>query len=169
MKKVNPRTMVLLIAGLLSSGLTIAQQSVNATGGDATGSGGNLAYSVGEILYISNTNTSGTVGQGVQQAYEIFTLDVHENALVLSISVFPNPTADNLTLQINDLSNERLLYQLFDMQGKLISNGQIATRQTTINTAHLPSATYIINIVNNDHPQKGGHSKRLQSFKIIKN
>lgn len=76
--------------------------------------------------------------------------------------VFPNPTADNLTLQISDYNNEKLSYQLFDMQGKLVNNGQVTAKQTQINTSSLPSATYFINVVNQEN-------KQVQSFKIIKN
>lgn len=69
---------------------------------------------------------------------------------------------DNLTLQISDYNNEKLSYQLFDMQGKQLSNGQIVAQQTQINMNSLPPATYFINVVN----QK---NKKVQSFKIIKN
>jgi hypothetical protein len=98
----------------------------------------------------------------VQQAYEIFTVGIKETELNISLSVFPNPTADNLTLQISDYNNEKLSYQLFDMQGKLLNNGQVTAQQTQINTASLPAATYFINVVNQEN-------KKVQSFKIIKN
>jgi hypothetical protein len=68
---------------------------------------------------------------------------------------------DNLTLQISDYNNEKLSYQLFDMQGKQLSNGQIVAQQTQINMNSLPPATYFVNIVNQEN-------KQVQSFKIIK-
>lgn len=146
---------------LLGLGGLHAQESPTATGGDATGTGGTVAYSIGQIVYTTNTNASGTVSQGVQQAYEIFTLGIKETEMNISLSIFPNPTADNLTLQIRDYNNENLSYQLFDMQGKLLSNGQVTAQQTQINTASLSSATYFINVVNQEN-------KKIQSFKIIK-
>lgn len=147
---------------LLGIGGLHAQESVNATGGDATGSGGTVAYSVGQVVYTTNIDASGTVSQGVQQAYEIFTLGIKETEPNISLSVFPNPTANNLTLQISDHNNEKLSYQLYDMQGKLLNNGQVTAQQTQINTSSLPSATYFINVVNQQN-------KKVQSFKIIKN
>ena len=83
---------------LLGLGGLHAQESPTASGGDATGSGGTVDYSVGQVAYITNVNASGTVSQGVQQAYEIFTVGIQEAELNISLSVFPNPTADNLTL-----------------------------------------------------------------------
>ena len=148
---------------LLGLGLTTqAQQVSNATGGDATGSGGTVAYSVGQVVYTTNTSISGTVSQGVQQPFEIFSIGINETGLNISLLVFPNPTADNLTLQVSDYNSEKLSYEVFDMQGKLLKNGQIETQQTQINTGNLPSATYFIHVLNKEN-------KKVQSFKIIKN
>jgi hypothetical protein len=148
---------------LLGIGITVqAQQATNASGGDATGSGGTVAYSVGQVVYTTNSGTTGSVAQGVQHAYEIFTVGIKATELNISLTVFPNPTADNLTLQISDYNNEKLLYQLYDMQGKLLNNGQITAQQTQIDMNSLPSATYFVNVVNQEN-------KKVQSFKIIKN
>lgn len=147
---------------LLGLGGLHAQESPTATGGDATGSGGTVAFSVGQVVYTTNTDATGTVSQGVQQAYEIFSVGIKETELNISLSVFPNPATDNLTLQISDYNNEKLSYQLFDIQGKLLTNVQITAQQTQINTVSLPPATYFINVVNQDN-------KQVQSFKIIKN
>ena len=147
---------------LLGIGITAqAQQVTTATGGDASGSGGTVAYSVGQVVYTTNTDASGTVSQGVQQPYEIFTVGIKETELNILLSVFQNPTAYNLTLQISDYNNEKLSYQLFDMQGKLLNNGQVTAQQVQINTANLPPATYFINVVNQEN-------KKIRSFKIIK-
>lgn len=162
MKKNKARPILLLATGLLWAGLAQAQESTNASGGDATGSGGTVAYSVGQVVYTTNTGSTGSVAQGVQHAYEIFTLGIKETTLNISLTAFPNPTADHLTLQISDYNNEKLSYQLFDMQGKQLSNGQIVAQQTQINMNSLPAATYFVNVVNQEN-------KKVQSFKIIKN
>ena len=162
MTNIKSRPLALLVAGMLWAGLAQAQESVNAFGGDATGSGGTVAYSIGQIVYTSNTGSAGNVDQGVQHAYEIFTVDINETELNISLVAFPNPTTENLTLQISDYNNERLSYQLYDIQGKLLRNKQIMAQQTQINMNSLPSATYFVHIVN----QK---NKIIKSFTIIKN
>ena len=55
-----------LLLGLGLTGLQ-AQESVNATGGDASGSGGSVSYSVGQITYQTHTGINGSVAEGVQQ------------------------------------------------------------------------------------------------------
>jgi hypothetical protein len=146
------------IVGLSSA---YAQESVNASGGNATGSGGTISYSVGQVAYTSNSSNTGSVAQGVQHAYEIFTLGVEETALNISLTAFPNPTMENLTLQISDFNNEKLSYQLYDMQGKQLIQGEVIANKTEINTSSLPPATYFINVVNQEN-------KTVQSFKIVK-
>jgi spore coat protein U-like protein len=68
----------------------------------------------------------------------------------------------NLILDISDLSNEKLVYQLYDLQGKQLINGQVKTTQTELNTSSLPPATYFINVLNQEN-------KKVQTFQIIKN
>jgi hypothetical protein len=162
MIKKKSRPILLLVTGTLWACLAQAQESTNSSGGDATGSGGTAAYSIGQVVYTTYTGSSGSVAQGVQQAYEIFTVDIEETTLSISLIAFPNPTADNLTLQISDFNKEKLTYQFYDIGGKLLSNGQVTGQQTEINTSSLPPATYFINVLNQE-------DKKVQSFKIIKN
>ena len=162
MTKNKSRPILLLASGLLWASLAQAQESANASGGDATGSGGTVAYSIGQVAYTTNTGSNGSVAQGVQHAYEIFTVGIKETELNISLTAFPNPTTENLTLQLSDYNNAKLSYQLFDMKGKQLGNGQIVAQQTQINMNGLPSATYFLNVVNQEN-------KKFQSFKIIKN
>lgn len=143
-------------------GFAQAQESTNASGGDATGSGGTVAYSVGQLVYTSHTGSAGTVDQGVQHAFEIFNLGIVDPALNSSITAYPNPTVNRLTLEISNYTNQKLSYKLYDILGKLINNGQIIAQQTQIEMNSLASATYFINVVN----QK---NKTVKFFKIIKN
>ena len=158
----NKKHLLLLISPLLWGSIAQAQESINSAGGNATGSGGTVAYSIGQVVYTTNTASNGTVAQGVQQAYEIQSLEVSEVKPTISLKVFPNPTTSNLTLQISEYNNEEYSYLLYDMLGKALSKGQIKSQRTQINTSGLPSATYIINVQNKAN-------QNVQSFKIIKN
>lgn len=158
----NKKTIASVAFLLFGLGYLHAQENPTASGGDATGVGGTAAYSLGQIVYTTNVSPSGTISQGVQQAYEIFTVGIKEAELNISLTVFPNPTTHNLTLQISDYNNEKFSYELFDMQGQLTSSGQVTAEETQINTSCLPPANYLINIVNQEN-------KKIQSFTFIKN
>ncbi len=154
------RTKTLFILMFICTAGLQAQETVPATGGDASGSGGTVAYSIGQLFYTTNTGTNGTVSQGVQQPYEIINVGIKETELNISLLIFPNPTPDNLTLQIKDYNNEKLSYQLLDIQGKLLGSKVITTSKTQINMGNLSAGTYLINIIQ--------ENRNAQSFIIIK-
>ena len=155
---------VVLLLGLGLTGLQ-AQENVNATGGNALGSGGSSSYSVGQLVYTTNTGTNGSVAQGVQQPYEISVVTGLEEAkgINLSVSAYPNPTTDYLTLSIDastTLSIQSMSYQLYDMNGKLLQNEKISGSQTSIVMSNLVPATYFVKVVQGN--------KEVKTFKIIK-
>ena len=152
----------LLFLGLGLTGLQ-AQESVNATGGDALGSGGSASYSVGQVVYTTNTGTNGSVAQGVQQAFEISVVTGLEEAkgINLSVSAYPNPTTDYLTLEVKDVELLNLHFQMYDMNGKLLQNEKITGNQTSIVMSNLVVATYFVKIIQGN--------KEIKTFKIIKN
>jgi len=152
----------LLLLGLGLTGLQ-AQESVNATGGNASGSGGTVAYSVGQVVYTTNTGANGSVAQGVQQPFEISVVLAIEEAqgINLSVSAYPNPTTDYLTLEVNEFELSNLNFQLYDISGKLLQNEKITGNQTSIVMSNLVPATYFVKIIQSN--------KELKTFKIIKN
>ena len=148
---------------LLGFGLTAqAQQATTATGGDASGSGGTIAYSVGQIVYTTNTGITGSVAQGVQQPYEIsIVLGIEDNSIKLELTAYPNPTTNYLTLNVGKAELSTLNFQLYDISGKLIESRKIISSSETIGMANLPSATYFLKVTNNN--------KEVKTFKIMKN
>jgi len=159
-KRLKLSAVLLLVLGL--TGLQ-AQTSVNATGGNASGSGGSASYSVGQVVYTTHTGTSGSVAQGVQQPYEISVVTGIEEAkgINLTVSAYPNPTTDYLTLEVKEFELSNLNFQLHDMQGKLLQSEKITGNQTSIVMNNLVPATYFVKVIQN--------GKEVKSFKIIKN
>ena len=140
-----------------------AQQSTNSAGGNASGTGGSVSYSIGQMNYTTNTGTSGSVCQGVQIPYEIYAVTSVDDAkdLNINLSAFPNPTFDNLTLKIEGTAAKNLCYLLFDMNGKLLANQKLVEAETKIAMNNYAAATYFIKIIENNNT--------LKTFKIIKN
>ena len=151
-----------LLLGLGLTGLQ-AQTSVNATDGDVSGSGGSVSYSVGQVVYATNTGANGSVAEGVQQPYEISVVTGLEEAkgINLSVSAYPNPTTDYLTLEVKDVELLNLHFQLYDMNVKLLQNEKITGNQTSIVMSNLLPATYFVKVIQGN--------KEVKTFKIIKN
>ena len=140
----------------------LAQQTVNTSGGNATGVGGSSSYSIGQITYNEQTGSGGSINQGVQQSFEIFTLSGAEfENIKLEAVVYPNPTVSKVTLKISNFNLDDLNYQLFDIQGRSISMGKISNEETLFNMDAYPSSIYLLKINSNN--------KELKTFKIIKN
>ena len=158
--KHSKKMLTVLLFGL---GLTAkGQQATIATGGNAAGGGGTVAYSVGQIVYTTNTGTNGSVAQGVQQPYEISTVSgIENNSINLELSAYPNPTTNYLTLRVNDVLISTLSFQLYDISGKLIESRKIISSTETIGMENLPSATYFLKVAN--------INKEVKTFKIVKN
>ena len=162
-----------LLLGLGLTGLQ-AQQSINAAGGNATGSGGMVSYSVGQVAYKTHTGTSGSVSEGVQQPYEISVVTAIEEAkgINLSVTAYPNPTTDYLTLRIDEFEISNLSYQLYDMSGKLLLNEKITGSQANIVMSNLVPATYFVKVYAVGCTDRTGvikGNKEVKTFKIIKN
>ena len=151
----------ILVIMLFLNGITLnAQESVTAAGGNAESNSGSVSYSVGLVVYTTTIEADGSVARGLQHAYEIYSLDVDEMIKNISLSVFPNPTSDFLTLRIPDDNIEKISYQLYDLTGNLIESRSIHSDQSLIDMSKLSSAVYFIHIL------KG--NERIQSFKVIK-
>jgi len=153
-------SLIIVLAGHLN---VIAQETVSSSGGDASSADGTVSYSIGQVFYAEDNDADGSLTPGVQQAYEISVSDGIEEAagINLTMTVFPNPTLDQLTLSIENFSNEDLSYQLFDMAGRLIMSGKLNEQNTQMYMADLERATYML-LVNKDN-------KNIKTFKIIKN
>jgi hypothetical protein len=162
MKNKQLKLCVALVFGVCLSNLH-AQTSINTIGGVAAGSGGTVSYSVGQLVHTANTGSNGSVTQGVQQAYEITVVNALEEATAIRLSVYPNPTTDYLTLEVDAStleSDQQLSYQLLDINGILLQNAKITESQTSIMMCNLATATYFVKITNGD--------KDVKTFKILK-
>lgn len=151
-----------LLLGLGLTGLQ-AQETIPASGGNASGSGGTASYTVGQVIYTTNTGTTGSVAQGVQQPYEISGIFGIEQAEYINLicTAYPNPATDFLTLNVENYANENLSYQLFDIIGKLLENKKLTGNEITISMENLVSATYFLKVIDKN--------KVVKTFKIIKN
>lgn len=140
-----------------------AQKAFVATGGDASGNNGSVSYSFGQVIYQTHTGTNGTITEGVQQPYEIsvVTGTEEEKGISTSLSAYPNPATDHVTLEIDNPEPGTLSYQMYDITGRLLQQKQIKNRTTNIKMRDLAASTYLIRVHQNE--------KVIKSFKIIKN
>jgi len=150
-----------LLLFLFLSGLQ-GQESVNALGGNAWGSGGSSSYSIGQVGYATNIGTNGSILQGVQQPFEISVLTGIREAIGinLSVSVYPNPTTDYLNLEIKEFDLSNVSFKLYDMSGKLLQTEKLKGSQTSIVMSNLVTAIYFLKVFQ--------ERNEVKTFKIMK-
>jgi hypothetical protein len=153
---------VLLLFGLGLTGLQ-AQNAQLSSGGNASGSGGSVTFSVGQLATATISGPSGSVAQGVQQPFEISIVDGTDEGqkINLLVAAYPNPTTTSLTLKVEHFSLTNLTYQLFDMNGKLLHNSKIESNELGIDMSRLVPAIYYLKI--------SEENREIKTFKIIKN
>jgi len=75
---------------LFSRGISIQAQQTNASaGGNATGSGGTVSYTIGQQEYSNFSSGGGSVNQGVQQPKEFFGTNCTPTTSTTNISICP--------------------------------------------------------------------------------
>lgn len=154
-----------VIAVMFVLGITSlqAQTSVNSTGGNASSRTGSVSYSVGQVVYQNHESNSGSVSEGVQQPYEIsvvFSIE-YADGVGLYAKAYPNPTIDNLVLEVKNFELSDVQYKLYDINGKLMQSQKITSDQTPIDMVNFAPATYFLKVFQGNTLAK--------TFEIVKN
>lgn len=157
MKKIT-----LIIVLFCATQLVNAQETITVSGGEATGAGGTVSYTIGQLIYTNPTTAVGSLNQGIQQSIEFVTLSNPElTAVTLKALTYPNPTTDFIILSLKDANLTGLSYTMYDLLGRLVNKGTVATFETKIGMKGLPIGVYILRVQQNN--------KKMKTFKIIKN
>lgn len=142
-----------------------AQSAIVPIGGDAQASSGNVSYTVGQIAVQMSANSNGvSVGEGVQQPYEIMTVGVDEYPqIVLNAVVYPNPTENLLCLKLNgfEIPTNGLRANLYDGNGKQLQYIDVVEDLTSFQIGQYATGTYYLEL-------RDG-KRVLKTFKIIRN
>ena len=137
-----------------------AQSDIVPTGGTATGNGGTVTYTIGQIAVQSYGEGGTTISEGVQQPYEIQTIGIDNYlGITLNAMVYPNPTLGNVQLTMNNVQLEGEV-RVFDTNGKFLFSKKIEGETTVIPMAELATGTYFVNVLNG--------TQVLKSFKVVK-
>jgi len=165
MRNIRINLIVLLLFRFCLTGVQ-AQETIPIAGGDASGTGGSVSYTVGQLVFSTIKAMDGTVIQGVQHPYVIAVTKGSENAVKYGIEciVYPNPVKDRLILRVE--SNElvsliNLSYRLYTIDGILIQMNRITDAESVIPMNNLAMSTYILQVFNNKNA--------FVEFTIIKN
>ena len=119
------KQIVLLIIFILIFVAVKAQETVPVSGGQATGLGGTISYTIGQLVYTNPSNAAGSLNQGIQKSIEFITLSNPElTALTLNAVTYPNPTSESIILALKPGKLTGLSYIMYDLLGRFVSKGR---------------------------------------------
>ena len=121
---------------------------------------GSLHWTLGETAVETLIQSPLRLSQGFHQVFFLITTDLEEPELPgFSIRLFPNPTADRISLETDH--NGPLQVEISNLLGKRLQTQRIIGGTTqAFDMADYPAGTYFLRVWNED--------RQLRTFKIVK-
>lgn len=147
--------------------VSLERQVVATTGTQSTSGNVAISSTVGEAVPTYLISGSLSLSQGFQQA-DLGSVGIEElQEIVVDYTIYPNPTADQLHIRFQTEKAASLQVRLYDMQGRslegysrdLKGNGLL---ETSFSLANLPSAVYMVSILDAEGQLLISHKVRRQ-------
>lgn len=145
------RKIILLILFSITHSISTicsAQDCVN-SGFGGTSNEESIEYSIGQIFYSEVKATDYQYQEGVFQISAITIQSINNIEFSnIKITEFPNPVTDFLQININNQisDNSSFLYQIADINGKIITTKSFFDTSETIDLQNLEKGLYILSI-----------------------
>jgi hypothetical protein len=157
----HPGISLALIFALLRPLTVMGQAGSVSAGGDGSGPGGSMAWSVGQVGYTVIGSPSATLSAGVQQAYEVSVVNkVPGHVPYAVLSVAPNPAYDMVWLIAEPPLPAQASYRLTDAQGRTLASGTLHPSRTAVPLRHQAPGVYLLHVLLHHH--------HLRTFRILK-
>lgn len=121
-----------------------AQSTMVAAGGNAIGPTAQVSYTIGQVVYTSQYNSDAIVDQGVQHSIEIYPVSIGKEESECSISVFPNPTCESITISLGETKEFQGKWSIIDIHGKQVLAQEYDSSHTTLSLSDLPTGSYTL-------------------------
>ena len=93
-----------------------------------------------DSLVVLATHGNGIYTTKIQSVNDV--IEIAEFELENNIHIYPNPASEYLIIE----SSKEELYEIYDLQGKLIQKDNITVPKTKVNVAAIPKGIYIIKV-----------------------
>ena len=139
---------------------TVMPEVLSSSGGSGQTAQVSLAWTIGEPVTTTVSDGTSTLTQGFQQPTLLIATAQNEINELTSLLIYPNPTADYVTVKMDQATQASYSYRVFDSAGKLVSEGKATSANPNISFQGLASGQYTISLLNQNSKQ--------QSISIIK-
>ena len=121
----------------------LPQQVVGSAGDQHTNTSASVSWTVGEVSTATLSSSSVTLSQGFQQGNLTVNTLVDQDMLDFNLKAYPNPVIDILILETNEKQQR---YQVINMQGEVVLNGNITAVLQEIDFTNLPNGVYLLSV-----------------------
>lgn len=155
------KSIVLFTALCLLAVMTAqAQSAIVPAGGTASGNGGTVTYTAGQIAIQTNSDGTTSISEGVQQPFEISVVGVDERPdITLTAKLYPNPTLSTCNLQCDSWMGLDEV-RIYDSNGKYLFQKKIEGSLTEMDFSSYAPGTYFVNVYSG--------KQTLKAFKVVK-
>ena len=123
-----------------------AQQIALPAGGEATGAGGYLSFSVGQVADVTATGIGGFVAQGVQQTYDDLSTGAHVDLPPAMVTLSPTITSDLVQVLAHDVACHMMHITLLDAAGRALTQRTVAGPVAELSLAMLAAGSYHVRV-----------------------
>lgn len=117
-------------------------------------------WTIGETVVATLANSQNKLSNGFEQPSYIATAVIGNTSLLPLISLFPNPIHDILNIESKNQHLKNLRYEVFDITGNIVKEGNLQN-EFTINCSQWLPAVYFIKFLD-------ASNEFIPSYKIIK-
>ena len=165
MKKIIIISSVLLSASLLGKAQTTTPNVVATSGDFYTSPAGSLSWTLGEVSVETFSAGNTILTQGFQQPVNLFTTGIGSAEIVSSISAYPSPVLNILSLDFNKNVSGNVKIEVFDMKGMLVYTETVLTtvkeNSLKLNFSEYSQGIYLLKFSDSSN-------KNPQTIKIFK-
>ena len=144
----------------LANAQTASPELVSSAGESFNNASYQLDWSIGECITQTQSAGSYVITQGFHQNSYVVTA-VEDLAKDINISVYPNPTADLLTVNLEASARPSSVLTITDLNGKVLQQAEATADKEQLDFSNYANGVYFLSV-------KQGN-QLIKSFKIIKN
>jgi hypothetical protein len=122
----------------------IAQSTALSSGGEGSGPGGTVSFSIGQLVVESTIDSQGSISPGVQQTYESSSVYVNEELFNNNLQVYPNPATHLIQLEFASPFEGQLI--ILDIQGNTVATQEINSKSVQIDASNWSAGTYMLQV-----------------------
>ena len=136
-------SLFLLAISVTAYSQDMPQQVIGSAGDQHTIESASVSWTVGEVTTATLSSSSVTLSQGFQQGNLTINTLVDQDMLDFNLKAYPNPVIDILLLETDEAQQ---MYQVINMQGEVVLNGNITAILQEIDFTNLPNGVYLLSV-----------------------